>query len=43
MKLRIEVDGEPLAPGDQVAGRVVVEEGGRARRDCAPGSRPAGR
>jgi hypothetical protein len=31
MRLRIEVDAEPLAPGDAVAGRVVVEEGGRAR------------
>jgi hypothetical protein len=31
VRLRIEVDGEPLAAGDQVAGRVVVEEGGRAR------------
>ena len=31
MKLRVEVDGEPLAPGAAVSGRVVVEEGGRAR------------
>ena len=31
MKLRVEVDGEPLAPGAAVAGRVVVEEGGSAR------------
>ena len=31
MKLRVEVDGEPLAPGAAVSGRVVVEDGGRAR------------
>jgi hypothetical protein len=31
VRLRIEVDAEPLAPGRAVAGRVVVEEGGRAR------------
>lgn len=31
MRLRIEVDREPLAPGDVVAGRVIVEGGGRAR------------
>ncbi len=31
MRLRVEVDGEPLAPGAAVSGRVVVEEGGRAR------------
>ena len=31
MKLRVEVDGEPLAPGAAVGGRVVVEEGGGAR------------
>jgi hypothetical protein len=31
MKLRVDVDGEPLAPGDAVTGRVVVEDGGRAR------------
>jgi hypothetical protein len=31
VRLRIEVDGEPLAPGAAVTGRVVVEEGGRAR------------
>ena len=31
MRLRVEVDGEPFAPGDTVAGRVVVEDGGRAR------------
>jgi hypothetical protein len=31
VKLRVEVDGEPLAPGAAVTGRVVVEEGGRAR------------
>jgi hypothetical protein len=31
VKLRVEVDGEPLAPGDAVSGRVVVEDGGRAR------------
>jgi hypothetical protein len=31
VRLRVEVDGEPLAPGAAVSGRVVVEEGGRAR------------
>lgn len=31
MRLRVEVDREPLAPGAAVSGRVVVEEGGRAR------------
>jgi hypothetical protein len=31
VKLRVEVDGEPLAPGAAVSGRVVVEDGGRAR------------
>jgi hypothetical protein len=31
VRLRIEVDGEPLAPGAAVSGRVVLEEGGRAR------------
>ena len=31
MKLRVEVDGEPLAPGAAVSGRVVVQDGGRAR------------
>jgi hypothetical protein len=31
MRLRVDVDGEPLAPGASVSGRVVVEEGGRAR------------
>ena len=31
MRLRVEVDGEPLAPGSAVNGRVVVDEGGRAR------------
>ena len=31
MRLRVEVDGEPLAPGAAVSGRVVVEDGGRAR------------
>ncbi len=31
MRLRVEVDGEPLGPGDAVGGRVVVEDGGRAR------------
>ena len=31
MRLRVEVDGEPLAPGAAVNGRVVVDEGGRAR------------
>jgi hypothetical protein len=31
MRLRVEVDGEPLAPGAAVSGRIVVEDGGRAR------------
>jgi hypothetical protein len=31
VRLRVEVDGEPLAPGAVVSGRVVVEDGGRAR------------
>ena len=31
MRLRVDVDGEPLAPGAVVSGRVVVEEAGRAR------------
>jgi hypothetical protein len=31
VRLRVDVDREPLAPGDAVAGRVVVEDGGRAR------------
>jgi hypothetical protein len=31
VRLRVEVDGEPLASGAAVSGRVVVEEGGRAR------------
>ena len=31
MRLRVEIDGEPLAPGAALSGRVVVEEGGRAR------------
>ena len=31
MRLRVDVDGEPLAPGAAVSGRVVVEQGGRAR------------
>jgi hypothetical protein len=31
VRLRVEVDGEPLAPGAAVGGRVVVEDGGRAR------------
>jgi hypothetical protein len=31
MRLRVEVDGEPFAPGAAVSGRVVVEEGGGAR------------
>jgi hypothetical protein len=31
VRLRIEVDGEPLAPGAAVSGRVVVEQGGGAR------------
>ena len=29
--MRVDVDGEPLAPGAAVSGRVVVEEGGGAR------------
>ena len=31
MRLRVEVDGEPLAPGAAVGGRVVVADGGSAR------------
>ena len=31
MRLRVEVDGEPLAPGAAVSGRVVVDEGGGSR------------
>jgi hypothetical protein len=31
VRLRVDVDGEPFAPGAAVSGRVVVEEGGRAR------------
>ena len=31
MRLRVDLDGEPLAPGAAVSGRVVVEDGGRAR------------
>jgi hypothetical protein len=31
MRLRVEVDREPLAPGATVSGRVLVEDGGRAR------------
>ena len=31
MRLRVEVDGEPLAPGATVSGRVVVADGGSAR------------
>ena len=31
MRLRVEVDGEPLAAGATVSGRVVVEGGGGAR------------
>ena len=31
MRLRVEVEGEPLAPGAAVSGRVIVEDGGRAR------------
>jgi hypothetical protein len=31
VRLRVEVDGEPLAPGAAVSGRVVVEDGGGAR------------
>jgi hypothetical protein len=34
VRLRVEVDGEPLAPGAGVSGRVVVQEGGRARSLC---------
>jgi hypothetical protein len=29
--VRVDVDGEPLAPGAAVSGRIVVEEGGSAR------------
>jgi hypothetical protein len=31
VKLRIQVDSEPVAPGDELTGRVVALEGGRAR------------
>jgi hypothetical protein len=31
VRVRVDVDGEPLAPGAAVSGRVVVEEGGHAR------------
>ena len=31
MKLRIQVDSEPVAPGDELTGRVMALEGGRAR------------
>jgi hypothetical protein len=31
VKLRVDVGGEPLAPGAAVGGHVVVEDGGRAR------------
>jgi len=31
VRLRVDVDGEPLAPGAAASGRIVVEEGGRAR------------
>ena len=31
MRLRIDVDGEPLAPGAAVSGCVVMQEGGPAR------------
>ena len=31
MRLRVDIDGEPLAPGAAVSGRVVVEEAGQAR------------
>jgi hypothetical protein len=31
VKVRVEIDGEPLTPGAAVGGRVVVEDGGRAR------------
>jgi hypothetical protein len=31
MRLRVEVEGEPFAPGAAVSGRVMVEEGGGAR------------
>jgi hypothetical protein len=35
VRVRVDVDGEPLAPGAAVSGRVIVEEGGRARVDRA--------
>jgi hypothetical protein len=31
VRLRIDIDGEPLAPGSAVSGRIVVEEGAGAR------------
>jgi hypothetical protein len=31
VRVRVDVDREPLAPGAAVSGRVVVEQGGRAR------------
>jgi hypothetical protein len=31
VKLALEVDAEPVAPGEEVTGRVVVVEGGRSR------------
>jgi hypothetical protein len=31
VRVRVDVDGEPLAPGTAVSGRIVVEEGGSAR------------
>ena len=31
MRVRVDIVGEPLAPGAAVSGRVVVEEGGSAR------------
>ena len=31
MRVRVDVDGEPFAPGAAVSGRIVVEEGGSAR------------
>jgi hypothetical protein len=31
VRVRVDVAGEPFAPGAAVSGRVVVEQGGRAR------------
>jgi hypothetical protein len=36
VRLRVDMDGEPLAPGAAVSGRVVVEEGGSARSLSVP-------